>query len=119
MIKVENIIYLVHIPAMRFNLAKFLFLVMTISGIIMPLHAYAHEMTETQGSYIIEMDSSHDTDGMSKSCDHCCHFSSHSMGLMRSCSKIAELPNIFISTIKKQNYASYKQPPPYQPPISS
>jgi len=90
---------------------------MTISGIIMPIHAYAHEMTETQDSHTIEMDSNHDTDSMSKSCDHCCHFSSHSMGLMRNCSKIDGLPNIHISTIKKQIYSSFNHPPPYHPPI--
>jgi len=103
---------------MRLNLAKFLFLAMTISGIIMPMHAYAHEMTESQDSHTIEIDSSHDTDGVSKSCDHCCHFLSHSLGLMYVCSNIGELPNINISTIKKQNYSSFKQAPPYHPPIA-
>jgi hypothetical protein len=117
--EVEKTKYLVHIPTMRLNLAKFLLLVMTITGIIMPIYAYAHEMTETQNSQTIETDSSHDTDGVSKSCDHCCHFSSHSLGLMRVSSKIVELSNTYIPTVLKQNYASYKQPPPYQPPIIS
>ena len=102
---------------MRLNLAKFLLLVITITGIVMPIHAYAHEMTEIEDNHSLKMDTSHDTDGVSKSCDHCCHFSSHSLGLMRVCSKIAELPNIYIPTIQKQNYSSFNQPPPYHPPI--
>ena len=81
--KVESILYLVHIPTMRTNLAKFLLVVITITGVTMPIHAYAHEMTETQDSHTLEIDSSHGTDGVSTSCDHCCHFSSHSLGLMR------------------------------------
>ncbi len=103
---------------MRIYLAKFLLLAMTITGIVMPIHAYAHEMTEIQDGYTIEMDSGHDTDSISKSCDHCCHFSSHSLGLMRSCSKIVALPNIYTSTIQKQIYSSFNQYPPYRPPIA-
>jgi hypothetical protein len=103
---------------MRTILSKFLLLLMTITGIFMPIHAYAHEISATQDSHYTTMDTSHDTDGASKSCDHCCHFSSHSLGLMRVCSKIDELPNIFISTIQNQIYSSLNQPPPYHPPIA-
>jgi len=116
--KVENIKYLVHIPTMGLNLVKFLLLVMTITGIVMPIHAYAHEMTETQDSHFIKMDSSHDTDGVSKSCDHCCHFSSHSLGLMQRNSSIANQQVKGNLNYQGQNYASYNQPPPYHPPIA-
>lgn len=103
---------------MRTNLAKFLLVVITITGITMPIHAYAHEITEAQDSHTLEIDSSHGTDGVSTSCDHCCHSSSHSLGLMRVCLKVGELPYICTSTIHKQNYSSFNQAPPYRPPIA-
>lgn len=103
---------------MRHNLAKVLLLVMTISSIVMPIHAYAHELTETQDSPSIKIDSSHGTGSVTIPCDHCCHFSSHSLGLMRVSSKFGESPDIYISTIYRQNYSSVNQPPPYHPPIA-
>jgi len=103
---------------MQIHLAKFLLLVMTILSIVMPIHAYAHEMTETQESYSIEVNTQHNTDSEPISCDHCCHFSSHSQGLTRIYSKIAALQNNYVPNFQRQNYFSIKNPPPYRPPIA-
>ena len=103
---------------MRTQIAKFLLVVMTLSGVVMPIHAYAHELAETQDSHSTEMDAQHDTDGDSISCDHCCHFSSHSMGLMQKTSGIINQQGKDALNFQKHNYVSYKQPPPYQPPIA-
>ena len=103
---------------MRIHLAKMLLLIMTLSGIIMPIHAYAHELADTQDTHSIKMDVQHDTDGDSITCDHCCHFSSHSLGLMEKNSSIANYQVKDALIFQKQSYASYKQPPPYQPPIA-
>jgi hypothetical protein len=103
---------------MHIHLAKLLLLIITLSSIIMPIHAYAHELADTQDSHSIEMDAQQDTDGDSISCDHCCHFSSHSLGVMQKSSNIANQQIKGALTFQGQNYASYKQPPPYQPPIA-
>ena len=84
----------------------------------MPIHAYAHEMTETQESHSIEQNTQHDTNSKSIACDHCCHFSSHSQGMIRNHSKIAEFQNNYVPNIQKQNYSSFKEPPPYPPHIA-
>jgi len=111
--------YLVHISAMRLKLAKFLLLIITITAIVMPIHAYAHGMTEIEDNHSLKIDTGHNTDGVSKSCGHCCHFLSHSLGLMQKSSSIVDLQVKDTLNYQGQNYASYKQPPPYHPPISS
>ncbi|GEM_PF-1739876 len=104
---------------MSTNLAKLLLLILALSGIIMPIHAYAHELADTQESHSsIEMDIQHDTDGDSISCDHCCHFSSHSLGMIQKNTSIANQQIKDALIFQRQNYASYNQPPPYQPPIA-
>ena len=103
---------------MCLNLAKLLLLVMTITGIVMPIHVYAHELADTQENHSMKMDAQHDTDGDSISCDHCYHFSSHSLGLMQEKSPITNKLVRSALNFKRQNYASYNQPPPYHPPIA-
>jgi len=104
---------------MRIRLAKILLVVMTLSGIVMPIHSYAHELADTQESHSsIETNTQHNTDGDSISCDHCCHFSSHSLGLVQKNSSTTNHQVKDVLNFQNQNYASYKQPPPYQPPIS-
>jgi hypothetical protein len=103
---------------MSINLAKLLLLIMTLSGIVMPIHAYAHELTDTQESHSIEMDAQHDTDGESISCDHCCHFSSHSLGLMQKNTSFANQQVKDALYFHRHNYSSFNQPPPYHPPIA-
>lgn len=84
----------------------------------MPVHAYAHELADSQESQSIEMNTQHDADSDSISCDHCCHFSSHSLGLVQ---KIAFTVNQRINEVlnfQAQDYLSINGPPPYQPPIA-
>lgn len=103
---------------MRTRMAKILLVVMTLSGLVMPIHAYAHELAETQENHALEMDTQHSSDSDSVSCDHCCHFSSHSMGMVQINSYV---PNHRINEIlnfKEQDYLSINGPPPYQPPIA-
>ncbi len=64
---------------MRIQIAKILLVLMTLSGIIMPIHAYAHGLADTQESHSMEINTQHDADSDSISCDHCCHLSSHSL----------------------------------------
>ncbi len=103
---------------MRTQIAKILLVLMTLSGIIIPIHAYAHELAESQDSHSIEMDSQHDTERDSISCDHCCHFSSHSLGLMQKNKSIANQQTKGLSNFHRLYYASINQPPPYHPPIA-
>jgi len=117
--KVENIKYLVHIPTMRTQLAKILLVVMTLSGIVIPIYAYAHELVNCPDDRLIIVDNDYDSDSNIIICDHCCHFSSHSLGLTQKNTSIAHYQVKDTLSFQKQNYASYKQPPPYQPPIFS
>jgi len=82
----------------------------------MPIHAYAHELAGTQDSQSIEMDAQHNTDD-SITCDHCCHFSSHSLGLVQKNLSTTNHQVKDVLNFQNQNYASYNAPPPYQPPI--
>lgn len=103
---------------MRIRIAKVLLVLMTLSGIVMPIHAYAHELADTQESHSIEIDAQHDTDSDSISCDHCCHFSSHSLGMMQKNTSFANQQSKDALNFQKHDYASYNQPPPYHPPIA-
>ncbi len=117
-VRLEKIIYLVHIQKMKILIAKVLLVLMALSGVVMPIHAYAHELSDAQESHSIEIDIQHDSKADSISCDHCCHFSSHSLGLMQKNTSIANHQVKDALNFQKQNYASYKPPPPYQPPIA-
>ncbi len=103
---------------MRTQIAKILLVLMTLSGIIMPIHAYAHELADSQESHSMEMNTQHDTDSDSISCDHCCHFSSHSLGLVQKISFVANQRINEVLNFQKQDYLSINGPPPYQPPIA-
>ena len=103
---------------MQIQLAKILSVLMTLSGIIMPINAYAHELANTQESHSIEMNSEHDTDSDSVSCDHCCHFSSHSLGLVQKISFATNQRINEVLSFQRQDYLSINGPPPYQPPIA-
>ena len=99
-------------------MAKILLVLMTLSGIIMPIHAYAHELSESTESHAHEMDVQHESDSDSVSCDHCCHFSSHSLGLVQKISFAANHRINEVLKFQEQVYLSIKGPPPYQPPIA-
>ena len=103
---------------MRIRIAKVLLVLMTLSGIIMPIHAYAHELAESQESHAFNMDVQHESDRDSVSCDHCCHFSSHSLGLVQLIYFTANHRINEVLNFKEQDYLSIKGPPPYQPPIA-
>ena len=106
---------LVHILDMRIRLAKILLFIMTFSGISMTMHAYAHELTENQAGHAIEIETQNDDDSIL--CDHCCHFSSHSLGLMNKNSSVVPQKTKGILNFKGRDYTSYSLPPPYHPPI--
>ena len=103
---------------MRIRTAKILLVLMTLSGIIMPIHTYAHELVETTEGHAFELDAHHDSDIDSVSCDHCCHFSSHSLGLVQAISFAANERINEVLIFQIQDYLSIKGPPPYQPPIA-
>ncbi len=87
----------------------------------MPIHAYAHESAESQERHPVELsnlDEQHDKAGDSVSCDHCCHFSAHAIGLLRTSSRVIALQPTHVSESLTLNYASYHQAPPYHPPIA-
>jgi hypothetical protein len=103
---------------MRIRMVKILLVLMTLSGIIMPIHAYAHELTEATESHAFELDTQHDSDTGAISCDHCCHFSSHSLGILQNISiptneRINEILNF-----QDQNYLSFQGLPIFKPPIT-
>jgi hypothetical protein len=99
-------------------MAKILLVLMTLSGIIMPIHAYAHELTEVAEGHSLDMNAQHNSDTDSDSCDHCCHFSSHSLGLVQKISFATNQRINEILNFQTQDYLSVKGPPPYQPPIA-
>ncbi len=101
---------------MRIRIAKILLVLMTLSGIIIPIYAYAHELANCPDDRLIDVNNDFNSNEIV--CDHCCHFSSHSLGLMLTNKRIADLVIKGTSPFQRQNYASYKQPPPYQPPIA-
>ena len=109
---------LIHIQTMQTYLVKFLLVIMTVAGIVMPVYAYAHEMSETHESHSTEFNMQHDTDNESTFCDHCCHFSSHTQGIIRIPTKIDELQKNHITNFQNKNYSSIEFPPPYHPPIA-
>lgn len=102
---------------MRTRLAKILLVLMTLSGIIMPMHAYAHDLVDSHDMHSTAFDTQHHDDSEKISNDHCSHFSSHSLGILRTNS------NFSIKEIKSslsfmaKIYMSYRQAPPYHPPI--
>lgn len=125
----KKCIYFIMAP-MRLHTAKFLLLLVTISGIIMPIHDYAHASAESQESYpherhfqesdlmeITELGGQHDPSCNSATCDHC-HFSSHAVGLMRDSSRTIVPQKMHIVILLSQHYSSYHQAPPYHPPIA-
>lgn len=103
---------------MKIQMAKILLVLMTLSGIIMPIHAYAHELSESTESHAHEMDVQHESDSDSLSCDHCCHFCSHSMGLVQSISFTSNHRINEVLKFQEQYYLSIDEPLPYQPPIT-
>ncbi|GJM04692.1 MAG: hypothetical protein DHS20C09_06830 [marine bacterium B5-7] len=104
---------------MQFRLAKILLLILTLSCVIMPIQSYAHGMpVSTHDMHEMGTDNQQDNEGEATSCDHCCHFSCHSLGILRTKSNFVvkeyKSASIFLST----NYTSYNQAPPYHPPIA-
>jgi len=83
----------------------------------MPIHAYAHELAETAEGHALEMDVQHESGSYSVSCDHCCHFSSHSLGLVQKLFFAANHRFNEVLNFQEQDYLSVNEPPPYQPPI--
>ncbi len=104
---------------MRIRLAKILLAIMVISGIVLPIHAYAHEIAETQNNHSFEkdaIDTEYESD--SNACDHCCHLSSHSVGLLQKNPSITSKQIKGTFSFRMKIYSSYKYPPPYHPPIT-
>ena len=103
---------------MYIRMAKILLVLMILSGVVMPIHAYAHEPVETTEAHIHELDAHHDSDTDSVSCDHCCHFSSHSLGIVQAVSFSVNEQIDEVLYFKEQGYLSINAPPPYEPPIA-
>ncbi len=103
---------------MQICLAKIILVLMILSGVVMPFHAYAHELAETTEGHAHELDVHHDSDTDSVSCDHCCHFSSHSLGMVQAISFAANERINEVLIFQIQDYLSITGPPPYQPPIA-
>ncbi len=101
---------------MRNHLAKFLLLVMTLSGIVMPIYAYAHGMPEIQDSLSIDADTQHGTDSESISCDHCCHFSAHFLGFTTETALRTEQISHSDFISYSSRFLSYILGPPGKPP---
>jgi histidinol phosphatase-like PHP family hydrolase len=84
----------------------------------MSVHAYVHSLdftTSEQQQLTGNMDSQSDI--QTASCDHCCHFSSHTVGLHAS-HNIDEFVNRNrILVIYHPTYRSLTAAPPYHPPI--
>jgi len=99
-------------------MAKILLVLMTLSGIIMPIHAYAHELVNCPDDQLVDVNNDYNTDINEVVCDHCCHFSSHSLGLVQKISFAANHRINEVLKFQEQDYLSIKGPPPYQPPIA-
>ena len=84
----------------------------------MPIYAYAHELAETTEGHAFERDVQHESDSDSVSCDHYCHFSLHTLGMVQVISIAANDRTKEVLNFQEQDYISIKGPPPYQPPIA-
>lgn len=106
-----------HFQVMRIRIAKTMLIIMALSGLMTP-HAYAHDLAEITESHVLAFDAQHNSDTDSVSCDHCCHFFSHSVGMIPAISfsmsnQIKEIP-----VFQEQDFPSIIGPPPKQPPIA-
>lgn len=103
---------------MKMFFIKYLLFSVLMSGTIMSVHAYVHVLdctTSEQQQFRGDMDNKSDL--QKASCDHCCHFSSHSVGIIKSNSVDGLDNKSNMLTISSLTYRSLKEGPPYHPPI--
>ena len=103
---------------MKYFLFKYLLFAVLMSGTVLPVHAYAHsfDSTTSEQQQLTE-DTDNQDDVQATNCDHCCHFSSHSVGLHMSnhVGQFANKGSILVTS--HITYRSLKAEPPYYPPI--
>ncbi len=84
----------------------------------MPVHAYMHELDCFSAE---ELQWTDDADSQSDkqiaNCDHCCHFSSHSVGMFNANDGAEQLMKASVSIGLSIHYHFSKAAPPYHPPI--
>lgn len=102
---------------MRIRIAKIMLIIIALSGLMTP-HAYAHDLAEVTESHVLAFDTQHTSDTDSVSCDHCCHFFSHSVGMIPAISFSTNDQTKEVPIFQEQDFPSIIGPPPYQPPIA-
>ena len=99
---------------MHLSMAKMLCLIVFISSIVLEVHAYTHGCDDNADAYIFISDTQHDNN--STSCDHCCHGSSHSLGILHDVSLYFFFKDTYVLNTNSYNYTSRTPAPPYRPP---
>lgn len=102
---------------MRQLIANLLLVIMCLTGILMPVHAYAHNLSDSEIQLMYEHE--HDEqDTNSHACDHCCHSTSHCLGLIRFVTALDAISANRRSEPLQFQYSSLNHTPPYPPPIA-
>jgi len=107
-----------HTPTMKSFFIKYLLFSLLVFGTVMPVHAYVHSLhLTTSDQQQLSGDTDNQGDVQTAGCDHCCHFSSHTVGLHRSnhSDRFFDKGGILVATLF--TYHSLKAGPPYHPPI--
>ena len=105
---------------MKHYVIKYLLFSMLMTGTIMSVHAYTHSLdcaTTEEQQLAEEVENQNELQPVN--CDHCCHASAHSLGIL----KINPSIQFTIKTIGPLSthltYRSLIIGPPYHPPIFS
>lgn len=117
-ILVEFVRYLFHDLPVTNRFVKVLLLVLSLSAVIMPVHAYAHVLFEDTHAETGVMPDYHHDQEQSVSCDHCCHYSSHALALLLVCQPVAAIDVALSLSLSDSTYHSRHREPPYHPPIA-
>jgi uncharacterized protein len=103
---------------MKLLFIKYLLFSVLMSATIMSVHAYAHSLDcASSEEQQLSGDMDNQNDLQKASCDHCCHFSSHSVGLHKSDNADPFIARNGILNTDYRTYRSLKAGPPYHPPI--
>lgn len=104
---------------MKALLFKFIILPLFLMGTVSPVLAYVHSFDTTISEHHQSMHSDSQNDVPVFDCDHCCHFSSHSVGVLGHNQMPAHVIKIKNTTEYYRIYHSLAVIPPSRPPILS
>jgi hypothetical protein len=103
---------------MKSLIIKYMLLCIFLSGTVMPVHAYMHELDCSPAEELqLTAGADSQSDTQTANCDHCCHFSSHSVGMYKSNDGVEQLMKASVSIGYSIHYHFSRAAPPYHPPI--